>query len=60
MAFGFGVLRLSPAYFWTLTPQELAAAVRGRTASSQAAMPTRQDLHDLMRQFPDQNFEEAI
>lgn len=26
MAFGFGVLRLSPAAFWSMTPRELAAA----------------------------------
>ncbi len=54
MAFGFGVLRLSPAGFWHLTPRELAAAVRGRQpARPRAAAPARADLDRLMDRFPD-------
>ena len=53
MAFGFGVLRLSPDAFWRMTPRELAhaiAAVRGR-----ALVPIdRADLDRLMQQFPDE------
>ncbi len=52
MRFGFGVLRLSPAAFWAMTPRELAQAViavRGGVAT-----PIGRDaLDDLMRRFPD-------
>ena len=53
MGLGFGILRLSPAAFWAMTPHELAAAadaVLGRPAS---AKPQRADLDRLMAAFPD-------
>jgi uncharacterized phage protein (TIGR02216 family) len=54
MATGLGLLRLSPAQFWSMTPRELAAACRGLGAASSSAMPIgRHDLARLMRQFPD-------
>ena len=52
IGFGFGVLRLSPDAFWTMTPRELAfaiAAVRG----AQPHAPARSTLDQLMRQYPD-------
>lgn len=54
METGLGVLGLAPAVFWSLTPRELQAILRGKfgTASDGLA-PTRLDLDALMRQFPD-------
>lgn len=52
MQFGFGVLRLSPQTFWSMTPRELAhaiRAVRGRAATPIA----RDDFDALMKRFPD-------
>ena len=52
MAFGLGVLRLSPVAFWQMTTRELNAAfegIYGRAASSL----TRATLDDLMATFPD-------
>jgi uncharacterized phage protein (TIGR02216 family) len=52
MAFGLGVLRLSPREFWSMTPRELfcaAQAVYGRGG----AAPCRETLDQLMRLFPD-------
>jgi uncharacterized phage protein (TIGR02216 family) len=54
MAFGLGVLRLSPSEFWATTPRELAAAaegVFGKTRGGDA--PSCADVRALMRQFPD-------
>jgi uncharacterized phage protein (TIGR02216 family) len=51
MAFGFGILRLSSAQFWALTPLELAAAHRGMTGH---AAPIAPDLFALMQRFPDE------
>ncbi|MEZ5851829.1 MAG: phage tail assembly chaperone [Hyphomicrobiaceae bacterium] len=54
MAFGFGVLRLAPAHFWSLTPRELAHAVRGYLGlSASGGSMTRRDLDALSRRFPD-------
>lgn len=54
MAFGLGVLRLSPAHFWSLTPRELAHAVRGHLGLSPSTGPmTRSDLDALSHRFPD-------
>ena len=51
MAVGFGVLRLSPRDFWTMTPRELAAALAPLTAPE---APLRTDeLAALMARFPD-------
>lgn len=52
MAIGFGLLRLSPKTFWSMTPIEFerasAALSRGR-----GMPPARADLAALMRAFPD-------
>jgi uncharacterized phage protein (TIGR02216 family) len=52
MAFGLGVLRLSPAAFWAMTPREMAAAMRAVLPDA----PTRlgkTGLEALMRRYPD-------
>jgi uncharacterized phage protein (TIGR02216 family) len=51
MAFGLGVLKLTPASFWAMTLRELAAVVRG-IAPDDAALK-RGRLSELMKQFPD-------
>ena len=49
MGLGLGVLRLAPDAFWSMTPRELAAALRGaREAPMQAA-----DLDALLTRYPD-------
>ena len=54
MAAGLGVLRLSPAAFWTMTPRELAMAWRALNGSTASSGPlARDELDGLMRQFPD-------
>ncbi|MGH2343326.1 rcc01693 family protein [Segnochrobactraceae bacterium EtOH-i3] len=55
MGFGLGVLCLSPATFWSLTPRELAAAVRGRMpgGNAPARPPDRAAFGALMARFPD-------
>ncbi|MCO6389505.1 phage tail assembly chaperone [Aliihoeflea aestuarii] len=48
---GLGLLRLSPAVFWAMTPREFAFSaglVRKRTPA-----PERDDLQALMARFPD-------
>ncbi|MGL4813332.1 MAG: phage tail assembly chaperone [Beijerinckiaceae bacterium] len=52
MAFGFGVLRLSPKDFWALSLDEIAAAWRSIFGSAHA-LPTRDAIAALMQQFPD-------
>lgn len=53
MALGFGLLRLSPDAFWSLTMPELAAALRG--ASGQiGGIGEMPDLSALMSLFPDE------
>ncbi|MFK8034282.1 MAG: rcc01693 family protein [Hyphomicrobiales bacterium] len=50
MRLGLGVMRLPPQHFWRLTPREFIAIC----GHSQAATPpSKSDLYDLMRQFPD-------
>jgi uncharacterized phage protein (TIGR02216 family) len=54
MAFGLGVLRLSPNDFWSMSPRELAAAYEG----VYGAPPERADgldLQALMLAFPDKD-----
>ncbi|HEY7644688.1 MAG TPA: rcc01693 family protein [Hyphomicrobiales bacterium] len=54
IAAGLGLLRLPPAAFWSMTPRELALALRG--ASGLPAAPAsfaRADLASLMQRFPD-------
>lgn len=55
MAIGLGVLALSPAVFWTLTPKEFDAALRGRFGPDKSAGGlTHADLAGLMQAFPDE------
>ena len=51
MAFGLGVLKLTPVAFWGMTLRELAAVVRGM-APGHAALG-REGFVALMRRFPD-------
>lgn len=52
MAAGFGLLRLSPQHFWSMTPRELERAM---SVLLPAARPPlrRHELDVLMRAFPD-------
>jgi uncharacterized phage protein (TIGR02216 family) len=54
MTAGLGMLRLAPDDFWSMTPRELDAAMRGAfgIVAMQPAM-TRSDLAALMTAFPD-------
>jgi len=54
MGFGLGVLRLSPADFWAMTPRELQAAARGLAGPPPMAAPARATLNELMQRFPDE------
>jgi uncharacterized phage protein (TIGR02216 family) len=53
MAAGLGLLRLSPASFWALTPKELAAALRASGGGAAAGPTPRRTLEDLMQRYPD-------
>ncbi len=53
MAAGFGLLGLSSAAFWAMTPRELSAALRGRLGSGPDAPPSAQELAELMTRYPD-------
>lgn len=55
MALGFGILRLDPRAFWSMTPKELAAAARAVTGHHPASGPhlARSDLTALMAAYPD-------
>lgn len=54
MAAGFGLLRLSPDVFWSMTPKELEAGLRGLLGpAAQHAPLTRRTLADLMARYPD-------
>jgi len=56
MAAGLGLLRLPPAAFWSMTPRELAAALRGLLGSAAAASPLpRAGLAQLMSRYPDRS-----
>jgi uncharacterized phage protein (TIGR02216 family) len=54
MAAGLGLLRLRPADFWSMTPKELDAALRGLLGPLPGgeALP-RSALTDLMKRYPD-------
>ena len=52
MAFGLGVLRLSPDAFWRMSPRELALASEGALGRFEPPA-TRAALDRLMRAFPD-------
>lgn len=54
MAAGLGLLRLPPAQFWSMTPKELATALRVVLDPSAVAQPpARADLARLMARYPD-------
>ncbi len=53
MAAGFGLLRLSPATFWSMTPRELSAAMRVLGGVADGGVPSRAELDTMMRAFPD-------
>jgi uncharacterized phage protein (TIGR02216 family) len=54
MAAGLGLLRLRPADFWSMTPRELEAALRGLLGPAQLDAPLpRAALAQLMCRYPD-------
>jgi uncharacterized phage protein (TIGR02216 family) len=54
MAAGLGLLRLRPADFWSMTPRELEAALRGLLGPAHANDPLRRAaLAQLMTRYPD-------
>jgi uncharacterized phage protein (TIGR02216 family) len=54
MTAGLGTLRLAPRDFWSMTPRELDAALRGALGLvAMAPAMTRSDLEGLMAAFPD-------
>jgi uncharacterized phage protein (TIGR02216 family) len=54
MTAGFGILRLSPRAFWSMTPSELAAALAAISGVyGMPDAPTRDEFAALMRRFPD-------
>jgi uncharacterized phage protein (TIGR02216 family) len=55
MEAGLGTLRLPPAVFWTMTPRELEAALRGAFGVTQARPLSRADLAALMAAYPDED-----
>jgi uncharacterized phage protein (TIGR02216 family) len=55
MTAGLGLLRLPPAQFWSMTPRELAAALRGSLGLGARSTMVRGDLLSLMKRFPDQH-----
>ncbi len=56
MAVSFGLLRLEPRAFWSMTLKELEAALRflGGGTAGLSAPPSRGDVAMLMQRFPDQ------
>ena len=51
MAAAFGLLRLSPKTFWSMTPRELERAMS--VLRTGGGTPGRADLAALMQEFPD-------
>jgi uncharacterized phage protein (TIGR02216 family) len=52
MSAGFGLLRLSPKAFWSMTPVEFERALRA-VLPRRGAAPGRAELAALMQAFPD-------
>lgn len=52
MATAFGLLRLSPKDFWSMTPREMERAMSALGGDRRLA-PARSDLADLIKRFPD-------
>jgi uncharacterized phage protein (TIGR02216 family) len=56
MAAGLGVLRLRPADFWSMTPKELEAALRGLMGPFHGEAPLpRSALSALVSRYPDKS-----
>jgi uncharacterized phage protein (TIGR02216 family) len=54
MAAGLGLLRLRPADFWSMTPKELEAALRGLLGPTRVDEPlSRSTLSELIARYPD-------
>jgi uncharacterized phage protein (TIGR02216 family) len=53
IGFAIGVLRISPAQFWSMTPRELGYAIEAATGRS--APIDRAVLTELMKRFPDEH-----
>lgn len=54
MTAGLGVLRIAPHAFWSMTPREMAAALRSLPGAFSAhSALSRLDLEALMSRFPD-------
>lgn len=54
MGAGLGLLRLSPANFWAMTPRELSAALWMIFGEAEAHAPlARSELAALMALYPD-------
>lgn len=55
MAAGLGLLRLEPRAFWSMTPKEFAAALKGLNGPDATGVPPpRQSLTRMMEEFPDE------
>lgn len=52
IGFGLGILRLSPQAFWSMTPRELACAIEAVNGPA-VTPPARDELHNLMKRYPD-------
>jgi uncharacterized phage protein (TIGR02216 family) len=52
MAAAFGLLRLSPRDFWSMTPREMERAM-SVLGGRRVGAPGRRDLVEMMQQFPD-------
>jgi uncharacterized phage protein (TIGR02216 family) len=52
IGFGVGVLKLPPQHFWSMTPRELAHAIRA-VRGDLAPPITRDEFNALLRAFPD-------
>lgn len=52
MTAGFGLLRLSPRDFWSMTPREMERAMSA-LGGARTLAPGRGELEQLMMRFPD-------
>lgn len=57
MRIGFGVLRLSPQDFWSMTPREFERAL-GAAVPRRGQAPSRAELSALMAASPDTRMED--
>lgn len=61
MAFGFGVLKLSPSDFWSMTLLEMDAAIHARSKRGGPHMvPDHKFIDDLMQMHPDNEKESPV